>query len=57
VDVAHNDPPRTYLDRVVIEIGRTVRIALHGWPETMRLCILVIVITVAVSSAVILLGK
>jgi pyrimidine operon attenuation protein/uracil phosphoribosyltransferase len=36
----------TYLDRVVIEAGRTVRAALRGWPETIRLCVLVAVVCV-----------
>lgn len=35
----------TYLDRVVIEAGRTVRVALRGWPETIRLCVLVAVVS------------
>jgi hypothetical protein len=29
---------------VAQEVGRTVRCALRGWPETIRLCVLVAVV-------------
>jgi hypothetical protein len=31
------------MQEVAREIGRTVRVALHSWPETIRLCLLVAV--------------
>jgi hypothetical protein len=35
------------MNDIVREIGRTVRAALHSWPETIRLCVLVAVLVTA----------
>jgi hypothetical protein len=43
--MAKKNTGTTYLDRVVIEAGRTVRVALRGWPETIRLCVLLAVVS------------
>jgi hypothetical protein len=32
---------------VVQELGRTVRAAITGWPETIRLCVLIAVLAAA----------
>lgn len=31
------------------EVGRTVRAALTGWPETLRLCLILIAATILIS--------
>lgn len=35
------------VEEIPKEVGRTVRAALRGWPETIRLCILVAATTAA----------
>jgi hypothetical protein len=36
------------MNEIVREIGRTVREAIHSWPETARLCVLLAVAAAAV---------
>ncbi len=35
------------MKEIAHELGRTVRAALHSWPETVRLSVLIVVITTA----------
>jgi hypothetical protein len=43
------------LRQLTVEAGRTVRAALKGWPETVRLCVLLAAATAAVALIMILI--
>lgn len=32
------------MSEIVKEVGRTVRAAIHSWPETIRLCVLLLMV-------------
>lgn len=37
------------VESIAQEVGRTVRAALHGWPATLRLCLIMIAATILIS--------